>query len=577
MCAPNSLNLTARYILLQIRAAMGKKQGNATHHLSGLIFILLIYLSPRCLFALTDAEINEIIAGMTVAEKVGQLVMAGFDSVEANREITTHITERFIGGVILLGRNVQSPQQVAQLTNRLQELAQQTRHRVPLLVAADQEGGPITRIKKGATVFPGAMALGATDSTELAEMAGAVTAVELAAIGVNLNLAPVMDVNTNPRNPVINRRAFGDSADLVSRLGGAYIQGLQKGGVLATAKHFPGHGDAAIDSHWNLPMVAHDLERLKAVELKPFRAAIAAGVAAIMTAHIVYPAFDSDRPATLSHTILTHLLRRQLGFEGLIITDDMEMKAIDGRYRLDEAAVMAVEAGADVILVPGAYEKQIKVYEALLSAAAEGRMTTDRLNQSVRRILKSKQACGAFDRQFVDVDKVGEVVGQKSHKQLAQEIAARAVTVVQNSGELIPLALDAETSLLVVSPLDALVNLLQQSRANTAYIKISGQTYGAETLNDLIAQANRADVVIAGITTARQAALMQRMSQATKTPVIVIAFASPYHLQRCPTASASIAAYDSHDASVLAAVEVILGQRRAQGKLPVHIAQGNIQ
>ena len=203
-------------------------------------------------------------------------------------------------------------------------------------------------------------------------------------MGVNLNFAPVVDVNNNPDNPVIDRRSFGESPELVSRLGVAYIHGLQRNGVLGTAKHFPGHGDTTVDSHFDLPTVNHDRERIHALELQPFRAAIDADVAAIMTAHIIYHAFDADRPATLSPTILTNLLRNELGFDGLIITDDMEMKAIDDCYRSGEAAVMAVEAGADIVMVLWSPTKQLEVFDALLSAVKSGRISQTRLDQSVR-------------------------------------------------------------------------------------------------------------------------------------------------------------------------------------------------
>ena len=319
--------------------------------LSYLLAALLIGAISSPISALTDPEIDTMIAEMTIEEKVGQLIMVGFEGTQANEAIETHIRKRFVGGIVLFSRNIQSPQQTAELTNELQRLAEATARQIPLFIGIDQEGGWVIRLKEGATVLPGNMALGATNSTELAERAGEITAVELAAVGVNLNFAPVMDVNNNPDNPVIGRRSFGESPELVSRLGIPYIRGLQRNGVLATAKHFPGHGDTTVDSHFELPTVSHDLERIHALELQPFRAAIDADVAAIMTAHIIYPAFDAARPATLSPTILTDLLRKELGFDGLLITDDMEMKAIDDRYRSGEAAVMAVEAGADIVMV----------------------------------------------------------------------------------------------------------------------------------------------------------------------------------------------------------------------------------
>ena len=552
---------------------------HTTHYASCLLAALLIGTASSQLFALTDPEIDTMIAEMTIEEKVGQLIMVGFEGTQANTAIETHIRQRFVGGVVLFSRNIQSPQQMAKLTNELQRLARGTVRQIPLLIGIDQEGGWVIRLKKGATVLPGNMALGATDSTELAERAGEITAVELSAVGVNLNFAPVMDVNNNPRNPVIGRRSFGGSPGLVSRLGVAYIRGLQHNGVLATAKHFPGHGDTTVDSHFDLPTVSHDLKRIHALELKPFRAAIDADVAAIMTAHIIYPALDADRPATLSPTILTDLLRGELGFDGLLITDDMEMKAIDARYQSGEAAVMAIEAGADIVLVLWTPTKQIEVFKALLSAVKSGRISQARLDQSVRRILKSKGA--AFGRRFVDPDAVGTTVGRDAHKQLAGAIASRAITVVGNRNNIVPLKLKPETSALILSASPTLFDIFKAHHPNTIEVRIPEKPDGEQippqltlqvALNPDLIGAGNADVIIAGITNNGQAELVQQISMGTKTPVIVIAFGAPYTLRHCPTVSASLAAYDIHYASVLAAVEVIVGAREAQGKLPVQLS-----
>ena len=538
--------------------------------LSYLFAALLIGVVCPQTSALTDPEIDTMIAEMTIEKKVGQLIMVGFDGTQANEAIETHIRQRFVGGVVLFSRNIQSPQQTAELTNELQRLAGETARQIPLFIGIDQEGGWVIRLREGATVLPGNMALGATDSTELAERAGEITAVELAAVGVNLNFAPVMDVNNNLNNPVIGRRSFGESPELVSRLGTAYIRGAQHNGVLATAKHFPGHGDTTVDSHFDLPTVSHDLERIHALELQPFRAAIDADVAAIMTAHIIYPAFDPDRPATLSPTILTDLLRKELGFDGLLITDDMEMKAIDDRYRSGEAAVMAVEAGADIVMVLWTPTKQNEVFDALLSAVKSGRISQARLDQSVKRILKSKEA--AFNRRFVDPDAVGETVGTDAHQQLAQTIASRAITVVGNRDDILPLKLEPETSVLILSESPTLFENFKAHHPNTVEVRIPEKPEVKSILPHLTAQARDADVVIAGIINNEQAALIQRISLETKTPVIVIALGSPYTLRSCPAVSASLAAYDIHDASVSAAVEVIVGARKAQGKLPIQLS-----
>ena len=537
--------------------------------LSYLFAVLLIGVICPQTSALTDPEIDTMIDEMTIEEKVGQLIMVGFDGTQANEVIEAHIRERFVGGVVLFSRNIQSPKQTAELTNQLQQLAQTTTRQIPLFIGIDQEGGWVIRLREGATVLPGNMALGATDSTALAERAGEITAVELAAVGVNLNFAPVVDVNNNPQNPVIDRRSFGESSELVSRLGVAYIRGLQHNGVLATAKHFPGHGDTTVDSHFDLPTVNHDRERVHTLELQPFRAAIDADVAAIMTAHIVYPAFDPERPATLSPAILTDLLRKELGFDGLLITDDMEMKAIDDRYRSGEAAVMAVEAGTDIVMVLWTPTKQIEVFEALLSAVKSGRITQARLDQSVKRILKSKGA--AFNRRFVDPDAVGETVGTDVHQQLAQTIASQAITVVRNRDNLLPLKLEPETSVLILSASSALFESFKARHPNTFEARIPEKPAGAQLMLQLPIRPKDADVIIAGITNNEQAGLIHQMSLGKTTPIIVIAFGSPYALRYCPFVSASLAAYDIHKASVSAAVEVIVGAQEAQGKLPVQL------
>jgi len=355
-------------------------------------------------YALSDAEIEILIGSMSVEERVGQLLMYGIGGREVGPIPKGHITRRFVGGIILYARNIQTPQQVATLTTGLQQLAQETPNGIPLFIAIDQEGGIVNRMTKGATVLPGNLALGATRSKVLAEKAGEITAIELSTVGVNLNFAPVLDVNTNPLNPVIGVRAFGESPQLVSQLGTAYIRGLQENGVLATAKHFPGHGDTHVDSHKNLPIVTHNLKRVNSVELVPFQAAIEADVAAIMSAHILYPALDTEYPATLSYKILTTILRRKLGYDGLIITDDIEMQAIDAKYDTGDAAVMAIQAGADIVIIPWSLKKQQRAYNSLRQAVQTRKITETRLNESVRRILKTKVSCGAFEKPYVHIE-----------------------------------------------------------------------------------------------------------------------------------------------------------------------------
>ena len=534
--------------------------------------ILLTCLAPGRNFALTEREMDQLIPRMSIEQKVGQLVVVGFEGTRLNTEIRSLVSQHFVGGVTLFARNIQSIRQLARLTNDLQTLTQETEPRIPLFIATDQEGGWVARLKTGATVLPGNMALGATRSAELAEQAGRITAIELAAVGINLNFAPVMDVNNNPRNLVIDRRSFGECPDLVSRLGSAYITGLQRNGVLATAKHFPGHGDTTVDSHADLPTVGHGVERIRAIELKPFRAASEARVAAIMTAHIVYSALDADRPATLSRPILTDLLRGELGFDGLIITDDMEMKAIDRRYRTGEAAVMAIEAGADIVLTLWTYENQVKVFNALISAVKNGRISEDRLDRSVGRILKYKKAFGVFDWGDTASSKAIELVGSGAHRKTAAAIAAQALTVVQNRSGILPLKTDVSPLVISSSPL--LFNLLRVRYANSSHARIPVEPNTEAVLPILTLQAETVNVVIAGISNHRQAELIHQLSTKTGTPIVVAGFGSPYSLQRCPDVSASLAAYDAHYESVLAAVKVMVGESSAPGKLPIQLIPG---
>ena len=512
---------------------------------------------------------HQLIAHMSIEQKVGQLIVVGFEGTRINADIKSNISQHFVGGVTLFARNIQSPRQLARLTTDLQKLTQETEHRIPLFIATDQEGGWVARLKTGATVLPGNMALGAAGSAELAEQAGKITAIELAAVGINLNFAPVMDVNNNPRNPVIDRRSFGEGPDLVSRLGSAYIKGLQQNGVLATAKHFPGHGDTTVDSHTDLPTVSHDVERIRAIELKPFRAVIEAKVAAIMTAHIVFSTLDADCPATLSRPILTDLLREELGFDGLIITDDMEMKAIDRRYRTGEAVVMAIAAGADMVLTLWTYQNQLEVFDALVSAVKSGRISEDRINQSVERILKYKTAFGVSDWEDATPSKAIELVGSETHRRIAATIADQAITVVENQSGIMPL--NTDTCPLVISSSPLLFNLLRVRYANSISARIPVEPNIETVLPKLARQAETVNVVIAGISNHRQAELIYQFGTKTETPIIVAAFGSPYSLQRCPNVSVSLAAYDAHYESVLAAVKVMVGESDAPGKLPIQL------
>ena len=392
-------------------------------------------LSPLLILAITltiisstvaqENSIDELISQMTLEEKVSQLMMVGFEGKSVSAELRLAHPPC---GIVLMGYNVDTPTQVAQLCNTLQEIASQTKSKIPLFIATDQEGGPVNRLKNGFTKLPANSVLSSIENKKLAEelarKAGEVTGTELLAVGVNMNLAPVLDVYTGPQdNSIMQQRSFGSDTELVSQFGVAYIQGLQSKGVIATAKHFPGHGGATQDSHFYLPTVNSTKEELRNVHLKPFEEAIQrADVSAIMTAHIVYPAYDPASPATLSPKILTKLLREEMNFQGVIITDDLKMEAIKEYFDIGSAAVMAIKAGADIVLPIVTTQEQQNVYNALLKAAKNGDISEERLNESVQRIMKLKSKMNLFERRYVKLENLRKLVGTKAHKDVVQEI-----------------------------------------------------------------------------------------------------------------------------------------------------------
>lgn len=329
--------------------------------------------------------------------KIGQLLMAGVLGTELDPDARRLIGTLHVGNVVLLDRNAASPAQVRRLTQDLQALAQAA-NGIGLFIAVDQEGGAVQRLRAGFTPLPDAATVGASNRPDLARALGEVVGVELQAVGVNMNLAPVLDVNDTPHNLVIGRRAFGAIPEVVERMGLAYLQGLRAAGVVAVGKHFPGHGSTTVDSHAALPVVGKSRVALEATELRPFRAAIAHGLEALMTAHVAYPALDPlGLPATLSAPILTDLVRRELGFTGLILTDDLGMGAIGKQWPPEEAAVQAVLAGADIVVcarlaVPGACPPEAleRIREGLLAAVREGRLPMARVDAAVGRVLAMK-------------------------------------------------------------------------------------------------------------------------------------------------------------------------------------------
>jgi beta-N-acetylhexosaminidase len=359
---------------------------------------------------------------LALRRRIGQLLIAGFDGVQLPVELKSLVKDFGLGGVILFARNIVEPEQVAEIADEAARLMPD----LPLWVSVDQEGGRVARLKAPFTEWPPMATLGRSGDERLAERFAGALAAELRAVGVTLDYAPVLDVHTNPKNPVIGDRALAEKAGEVARLGSAIIRVLQAEGVAACGKHFPGHGDTLADSHLELPLVEHPPERLREVEIAPFRAAIAANVAAIMTAHVLVPALDDQRPATLSPRIVSRLLREELGFEGLILSDDLEMKAIAASHPVPAAAVMAIEAGCDALLIcSGDHGVQAAALEALVHAYEADRRGALRIDDAVARQVRVKErflAAPVGSRPLRGAA-LRQVLGCDEHQAVAQAMA----------------------------------------------------------------------------------------------------------------------------------------------------------
>jgi beta-N-acetylhexosaminidase len=540
-----------------------------------------------------QAWVDAALGAMTLDEKIGQLIVPATvgmflsQDTDAFREIKRNITEFHVGGYHVLGdtSRLHDPAGAALLINHMQALA-----RVPLLITADFEGGVGYRYQ-GATRLPRAMAIGATGSEDLSYQAGRIAGEEARAIGVNVNFYPVVDVNNNPRNPIINIRSFGGDPKLVSRMARAYIRGFQGTGGMATAKHFPGHGDTSTDSHLELPSIDADRSRLDEVELPPFRAAIQEGVAGVMSAHIALPRVEAEGlPATLSKKMLTDLLRHDLGFAGIVFTDAMTMRGIAAHYPDGEAAVRAFEAGADVILYPTSIEI---AFSALKQAAISGRVSATRLDESVRRILGAKARLGLDKNRFTDMGKLDQLLGSAEHQMTADKIIEAAITLVRNEGRILPLKVAPEKNVLLITMVDntegwyglipgsTFSSELTRRHPKTTVVSVSDRTSPAEF--EMIKQlASMADIVITcGFIrvaaykgsidlSAGEVDLLKTLSK-LKSPFAFVLYGSPYLLSFVPELPTYVLTYEYYPGAEVAALKAILGEIKFRGKLPIEL------
>ncbi len=505
---------------------------------------------------------------MTLQQKVGQLLMVGFSSTTVDDSVAELVRGRQVGGVCLFKRNIASAEQVGHLNDGLRELLADW---IPPFIAVDQEGGNVVRISDGAVVLPGNMALGATRSASLAYEAGRAQAHALKLLGFNMNLAPVLDVNVNPRNPVIGIRSFGDQPALVTDFGVAFVRGQQDEGLVTVAKHFPGHGNTDADSHHSLPVMRETRAELME-QIAPFQEVIHRGLDGLMTAHVAIPALTGSHelPATVSPQVLTGLLRKEIGFGGLVLTDELEMEAIAQRFGVGRSAVMSVAAGADMVLIPWRPEKKVEVYRALLLAAQNGDIPRARLDEAVGRILAAKARRGLFDPLPPLEERLHELRSRPSDVDL--RIARSAVTLIRAEEGALPLPTSGK-KVAVITAEPSLAAAVKQRVPNARVLVVPA--YPAEARRAASRARARelalaSDVVIVGVINSRQLDLVT-MAAAARRPVIVVSMGLPYLVERVPEAKAVLAVYSYRSSATAAAVASIFGEQGTPGKLPVSL------
>lgn len=550
--------------------------------------------------------VNRYLKHMTLEEKVGQMLMPSIRYTDGTNvgevsgkpvtkmvpELKSMIEKYHLGGVILFSQNVQTTEQTAKLTYDLQKVSK----KIPMFISIDQEGGLVYRLQEG-TELPGNMAIGATRSEDLAYKNGQVVGSEIKAVGINWNLAPVADVNINPANPVIGIRSFGGDPDLVSKMTIAYMKGEQSENVAACLKHFPGHGDVAIDSHLGLGSVDKDRATLDKVELKPFRDAINAGADAIMTAHLSFPALDDTKvtmtapdgttkvitlPATLSYKILTGLIRNEYGFNGVVITDAMNMKAISDNFGPVDATIKAIKAGADIVLMPTDLDG---AYNELIKEVKNGEIQMSRIDESVRRILTLKLKRGILKYHPENIDKIiknaKSIVGSEKNKSIEKVTSQKAITLLRNTKNALPIKdPDSQKKILVIAGTQFRTSTyLDQIKLyhpnNNDTLIVSDSTMNSNTpLTDIEkASIDKSDIIIVatnGITN-KDNQIIKMISYGKDKTFIFIAVRNPYDLINYPQADNYLAQYGWNTCNLDAAIDVIFGNVNPTGKLPVEI------
>lgn len=549
---------------------------------------------------------EEVVDRLSLEEKVGQILLLAFAGPpDAGPQ---RLIERYgLGGVYMSQENAGTPEDAARLSRLLQGQARATRSGLPLFVAADHEGAWGV-VSPYATTGPGNLGLGAARDARWTETMYAVLATELRAVGYNTLLAPCVDVNSNPRNAIIGMRSFGDDPHLVASLAAAAVRGAQSHGVVAVAKHFPGHGDTITDTHRGLAVVDRPADAVRATELLPYRAAIAAGVGMVMTSHILYPAFDATQPATLSSRLLQGVLREELGFQGVIISDSMNMASMSRTYPPGEAEVLAMLAGVDMLMLaeehyahdPATYlDRQTAIIECLLAAVRNGRLPMDRLNEAVRRVVALKRQAGLLDQPPPAPDQARLTVGNPVHRQVAAAAAAAGVALLSDPGDLLPLAPRPPLCVVNVTSASAYAVLAhtrgigpnQSQSAFAAFVQAvrlrvpQAVVLAAEEAFQL--DGNLSDrlpstgIVVAvsenyplpgeDFDTAAQLPRLRRLIGAVGSRLVIVALRDPYDLPQLDLLPTCLCTCSFRPEAAAAAVAVLFGEAPAPGRLPVRL------
>ncbi|MGW2616206.1 glycoside hydrolase family 3 protein [Streptomyces sp. NPDC001500] len=552
-----------------------------------------------------DRRPEVLLSRMTLREKVGQVFVSRVhghsvtapDPADAAANLAdfgvrtaAELLARYrLGGIVYFtwAHNTRDPRQIAELSDGLQRASLGQPRGLPVLISTDQEHGVVCRVGRPAALFPGAMAIGAGGDRADARTLGLLAGRELRAMGIRQDYSPVADVNVDPANPVIGVRSFGADPDAVARLVAAEIEGYRAAGVAATGKHFPGHGDTAVDSHTGFPVITHTREEWEALDAPPFRAAIAAGVDSLMTAHIVVPSLDaSGDPATLSRPVVTGLLRERLGFDGVVITDALDMAGVRTKYGDDRVPVLALRAGVDQLLNP---PKLDVAWNAVLKAVQDGELTEARLDESVLRILRLKARLGLLDDPYVRVGDVGRTVGAPAHLAAADRLAERTTTLLVNDGPVLPLSPRTHPRILVLGadpaspsgttgpPTEVLAAALT-ALGFTATALSTGTDPSPEAIARAAAAAAGADAVVVAtydVTADSSQRTLVRELTATGRPVVAAAVRNPYDVAHLPFVKACLATYCWTDVELRAAARVIAGAVSPRGRLPVPVRRAD--